>query len=69
MWSKWRERARAWWRRNVVDDDPYEIRVTHEPHATSSLFIVNGSLMDAEGLRVWAHWQMLPSSVRRSGWN
>ena len=54
---------RAWFKRNVADDDP------HEALPTSALFIINGTLTDREGLRMIAHNLMLPSKTRRQTWN
>jgi len=66
-----RARVRRWWKRNVADADPYEasLHALREALPKSSLFVVDGQLMDVEGLRVWAHWAMMPTKIRSQMWN
>ena len=69
--KSWVDNLRAAWRRfmrrHVVADAPPE--TPRERLPTHALFVVDGTLMDVEGLKVWAHGQMYPRSVRKQTWN
>ena len=68
MIRAWVDNLRAAWRRFVrrhsVVPDPYDAPLPHH-----QVFIVNGTMLDLEGLRAWAHGQMFPKSVRKQTWN
>lgn len=67
--KSWVDKAKAAWRRfmrrHIVADDPHET----SPLPQHAIFIVNGTVMDTEGLRVYAHGAMFPKSVRKQTWN
>ena len=69
MIRAWVDKARAAWRRfvtrHIVADAPPE----PETLPSHAIFIVNGTVMDTEGLRAYAHGAMFPKSVRKQTWN
>lgn len=69
--DKLKVRVRSFWRQHIVGEEPLTLTedFEHQRLPSQALFIVQGRLMDLEGLRMWAHGQMYPSSVRKQTWN